>query len=69
LYYFTVESNPLVRSTEYRARPGEGAKSVVIYLDKQALRVYDWSKRHLKLSDSSVSGLLRGLERLRRKPR
>ena len=67
LYYFTVEDNPLVRSTEYRARPGEGAKSVVIYLDKQALRVFDWTKRHLGLSDSSVSVIMRGLERIRHK--
>ena len=69
LYYFTEEIHPFVRSTEYRARPGEGAKGLVIYLDKQALRAYDWSKRHLGVSDSSVSGLLRKLDRLRFKKR
>jgi Rps23 Pro-64 3,4-dihydroxylase Tpa1-like proline 4-hydroxylase len=67
LYYFTTEVNPLVRSTEYRARPGEGSKGVVIYLDKQALRVYDWTKRHLGMSDASVTKILRTFEHLRRK--
>jgi hypothetical protein len=64
LYYFTHEDNPVVRSTEYRARPGEGAKSVMIYLDKQALRVFDRAKRRFGISDHTVSGVLRGFERL-----
>jgi Rps23 Pro-64 3,4-dihydroxylase Tpa1-like proline 4-hydroxylase len=67
LYYFTVEQDPLVRSTEYRPRPGDGARSVLIYLDKQALRLYDWTKRRLGLSDQAASTLLRQRDRLRRK--
>jgi hypothetical protein len=67
LYYFTHEDKPVVRSTEYRARPGEGAKSVMIYLDKQALRVFDRAKRRFGISDHTVSGVLRGFERLHRK--
>lgn len=55
LYYFTVEEDPLVRSTEYRARPGDGARSIVIYADKQMLRAYDWAKRHLGISDQTAS--------------
>ncbi|MGH9028090.1 MAG: 2OG-Fe(II) oxygenase, partial [Acidimicrobiales bacterium] len=69
LYYFTEEARPSIRSTEYRARPGEGAKSVVIYLDKQSLRTYDWAKRRLGLTDSSLRRTLRVLERLRRRKR
>jgi hypothetical protein len=67
LYYFTVEDNPLVRSTEYRARPGEGARSVLIYLDKQALRLYDRAKRRLGLSDQRVSQLIKRFRPHRRK--
>lgn len=65
LYYFTTEDHPLVRSTDYRARPGDGARSVVIYFDKHALRAYDWAKRHLGLSDRSISRFLGPVDRLR----
>ncbi|HEX3981170.1 MAG TPA: 2OG-Fe(II) oxygenase, partial [Acidimicrobiales bacterium] len=34
LYYFTREEDPVVRSTEYRARPGDGLHGVMIYADK-----------------------------------
>lgn len=58
LYYFTEEAHPLVKSTNYRARPGDGAKRLWIYLDKQALAMYDVVKRRFKLSDKAVSNLL-----------
>jgi hypothetical protein len=61
LYYFTVESDPMVRSTEYRARPGEGPRGVLIYLDKQALRMYDRAKRRLGISDARTDRFLRRL--------
>jgi hypothetical protein len=61
LYYFTVESDPVVRSTEYRARPGEGFRGVLIYLDKQALRMYDRIKRRLGVSDARMDRFLRRL--------
>jgi 2-oxoglutarate-Fe(II)-dependent oxygenase superfamily protein len=67
LYYFSHEVNPMVRSTEYRARPGEGARSLLIYADKQALRLYDQLKRRLGLSDKLAGTLLARLERLRRR--
>jgi hypothetical protein len=67
LYYFTKEDRPLVRSTEYRARPGEGAKAALIGLDKYVLRAYDWSKRHLGVSDTLIEPILRRAERFRRK--
>ena len=67
LYYFTAEQDPLVRSTEYRARPGDGWRSLPIYLDKQVLRTYDRVKRRLGLSDDAASRLLRRVERLGRR--
>jgi hypothetical protein len=67
LYYFTVEENPLVRSTEYRARPGDGAHSIMIYADTKMLRIYDWAKRHLGVSDQLGSRILGYSDRLRRK--
>lgn len=59
LYYFTVESDPMVRSTEYRARPGEGLRGIPIYLDKQALRLYDRTKRRLGISDMRMDEFVR----------
>ncbi len=59
LYYFTDESRPfLVRSTEYRARPGDGAKGIAIWADKLVLRVYDKVKRRFGLSDKFASRVL-----------
>jgi 2OG-Fe(II) oxygenase superfamily len=66
LYYFTAETERfLVRSTEYRARPGDGLKGVAIYLDKMVLRGYDRTKRLLGLDDRFVSRLLGSLSRLK----
>ena len=66
LYYFTHEEHPLVKSTNYRARPGDGIKRLTIYLDKQALALYDVEKRRFKLSDKAVSSLLGRFSRKRR---
>ena len=56
LYNFSVEPQPfLVRSTEYRARPGDGLKAVAIYLDKTALRGYDRVKRIFGIDDRFAS--------------
>lgn len=65
LYYFTYDDHPTARSTEYRARPGDGARRFVIFVDTRLLRAYDFAKRHLGLSDQSVSKLLHGVERVR----
>ncbi len=69
LYYFSLEDDPVVRSTDYRARPGDGSRSVLIYADKQLLRAYDWAKRHLGLTDQTASRLLAFRDRIRRKGR
>jgi hypothetical protein len=67
LYYFSVEKDPVVRSTEYRARPGDGAHSIMIYADTQMLRAFDWMKRHLGVSDQLGSKILGMGDRLRRR--
>lgn len=67
LYYFTEEQAPfVVRSTEYRARPGDGLKAAWIYLDKMGLRLYDKMKRVLKLDDRFASNVLKMLTRNKR---
>jgi hypothetical protein len=65
LYYFTQETKPYVRSTEYRARPGDGWRRVPIYLDKMVLRSYHGVKRRLGLSDAAASRFLHAMSRLR----
>ena len=68
LYYFTDEASPfLVRSTEYRARPGDGVQAAAVYLDKMVLRGYDKIKRTFRLKDDFASRLLRMLSRRDRK--
>ena len=67
LYYFSIEEDPLVRSTEYRARPGDGAHSIMIYADTKMLRVYDWMKRHLGVSDQAAGRILAFRDRLWRR--
>lgn len=63
-YYFTEESKPFTRSTEYRARPADGkAKSAMIFTDKLALRCYDFAKRRLGFGDIAASRILKLLSR------
>lgn len=65
LYYFTEDAHPLVRSTDYRARPGDGVKRAAIFLDKQLLHAYDVLKRRLRLSDDIASRWLGAVDRFR----
>jgi Rps23 Pro-64 3,4-dihydroxylase Tpa1-like proline 4-hydroxylase len=58
LYYYTQEAAPQARSTEYRARPEDHLKAILIYADKMALRFYDFAKRRLGLSDNLTSKIL-----------
>jgi len=67
LYYFSVEEDPHVRSTEYRARPGDGMHSLLIFADKHLLRSYDWAKRRLGISDQTAGKILGFRDRFRRK--
>jgi hypothetical protein len=65
LYYFTVESDLVVRATHYRSRPGEGLRSAVIALDNLALRMYGFARRRLGMSDRTAGRLLGRLDRAR----
>ena len=56
IYYYTVEDKPVARSTEYRARPGDGPKAILIYLDKELVRVYYWVKRRVGSPTSGPAG-------------
>ena len=58
LYFFAEEDHPIRNSTDYRARPGDGWRSAMIYLDKVALRGYDVVKRRVKISDRAVSRIM-----------
>lgn len=65
LYYFKLEEHPIVRSTDYRGRPGERFRSILIYADKLILHTYDRVKRPLGLSDEIASTILGRIDRLR----
>ncbi len=65
LYYFTYEDKPIVRSTEYRARPTDGSKGILIYLDKMTLRIFDMAKRRLGISNSLANRALQLVDRAR----
>lgn len=60
LYYFTEEANvrPKKRSTNYRARPTDGFKSVLIWLDKKMVATYSSIKSALGINDDFVSRVL-----------
>lgn len=60
LYYFTLADKPYTRSTEYKPKPDDPAsKKALIYLDKMALRVFDFAKRRLGLRNEWIGKLLR----------
>jgi 2OG-Fe(II) oxygenase superfamily len=59
LYYFTEEKEvPKLRSTNYQARPQDGAKSVLIWLDKKLVATYTAMKRTFGIDDKMVSKVL-----------
>ena len=53
LYYYTpmLDSDAKPRSTNYRARPADGWKAPLIWLDKKAVYLYSALKSRFKLSD------------------
>jgi 2OG-Fe(II) oxygenase superfamily len=65
-YYYTVEegAHTAVRSTNYRARPGDGiGKSALIWLDKRAVDLYSRAKARFGFSDDLASRILGVLSR------
>jgi hypothetical protein len=68
LYYYTIESDPEVktRSTNYRPRPEDGPlKSTMIWLDKKAVDLYSHAKTRFGFSDEFASKILGFLSRKR----
>ena len=64
LYYFTEEAKaPTLRSTNYKARPGDGLKAIPIWIDKQLIAVYTSLKRRLGLNDDTISKFLNRFNR------
>lgn len=64
LYYFTEEKTvPRKRATNYQARPGDGFKSLFIWLDKQMISLYNTLKGWLGINDDFVSKVLNFLNR------
>ena len=61
LYYFTAtRERPYTRSTEYVAKPDDPPlKKVLIYLDKIALKAFDFAKRRLGLGNRWAEKFLR----------
>jgi len=59
LYYYTIDQNVTARSTNYRARPKDGAiKSALIWLDKEAVDLYSRAKARFGFSDEVASKIL-----------
>lgn len=60
LYYYTAEAGTrhVARSTNYQPRPGDGARGLLIWLDKQAVHCYSLIKTRLNLSDDFASKIL-----------
>jgi hypothetical protein len=65
LYYFTEEERVVRRSTNYRARPEDGWRKVLIGADRMAVDLYDRAKRRLGVSDEKVQAAMERLYRLR----
>jgi Rps23 Pro-64 3,4-dihydroxylase Tpa1-like proline 4-hydroxylase len=64
LYYFTESATALpVRATNYRARPEDGAKAILIWLDKQLVAGYTKLKRWLNIDDKAISTILNWFSR------
>ena len=65
LYYYTLDAAHAgaPRSTNYRARPGDGWRRVGIWMDNKALAAYSWVKRTFGISDGFASKVLGFLSR------
>jgi Rps23 Pro-64 3,4-dihydroxylase Tpa1-like proline 4-hydroxylase len=64
LYHYTEEKDvPKLVTTNYRARPGDGLKSILIYFDKKLIQFYTLIKRKFGMNDDFVSNLLNRFSR------
>ena len=68
MYYFTEESAPVRKSTNYQARPEESRlRKATIAADRTVLDVYDRVKRRLGITDEAAHRVLGGLSKLRKR--
>jgi hypothetical protein len=66
MYYFTEESAPVRKATNYQARPQETkVRKAAIAADRAVLDLYDRAKRRLGISDEAAHKVLGGLSKLR----
>ena len=66
LYYFTEESvTPRKIATNYRARPEDGLRSILIYLDKKILWLYNLAKSVFGFDDTTVAKILNIVRKVR----
>lgn len=54
LYYYTFDESARLRPTNYRARPTDGSRRALIWLDKTAIGLYTRVKRRLNIPDEVV---------------
>jgi hypothetical protein len=68
MYYFTEESAPVRKATNYRARPEESRlRKTTIAADRTVLDLYDRLKRRWGITDEVAHKVLGGLSRLRKR--
>lgn len=68
LYYFTEEKSGSFKgqSTNYRARPNDGFKSILIWLDKKMIALYSLLKGFLGINDDFISKVLNFFRKLKK---
>lgn len=68
LYYFTKEESGSFkrRSTNYRARPNDGNKAILIWADKKMISIYTSLKGILGINDDFISRMLNLFKRKNR---
>jgi len=63
LYYYTFDETARLRTTNYRARPTDGKRRALIWLDKTAIGLYTRVKRRLNIPDEVVGRIVGKLRR------
>ena len=63
LYYYTFDETARLRPTNYRARPTDGNRRALIWLDKTAIGLYTRVKRRLNIPDEVVGRIVGKLRR------
>lgn len=67
LYYYTQENSPYKRATNYRARPQDGLRRILIRIDNLMVSMYTAIKGAIGANDRVASALLRVLQKIGRR--